>query len=85
MLFVQGDWDTSTPIENTLAMLPYFPNSRTIVLHRAQHNGTFALLRGRPEVAAKVYDFLRDGRTADLPAEVWLDPVTFARPDFPAP
>jgi pimeloyl-ACP methyl ester carboxylesterase len=85
VLFVQGDWDTSTPIENTLAMLPYFPNSRTIVLHRAQHNGTFALLRGRPEVAAKVYDFLRDGRTADLPAEVWLDPVTFARPDFPAP
>jgi pimeloyl-ACP methyl ester carboxylesterase len=85
VLFVQGDWDTSTPIENTLAMLPYFPNSRTIVLHRAQHNGTFALLRGRPEVAAKVYDFLRDGRTTDLPAEVWLDPVTFARPDFPAP
>lgn len=34
---------------------------------------------------AKVYDFLRDGRTADLPAEVWLDPVTFARPDFPTP
>jgi pimeloyl-ACP methyl ester carboxylesterase len=84
VLFVQGDWDTSTPIENTLAMLPYFPNSRTIVLHRAQHNGTFALLRGRPEVAAKVYDFLRDGRTAGLPAEAWLDPVTFARPDFPA-
>jgi len=85
VLFVQGDWDTSTPIENTLAMLPYFPNSRTIVLHRAQHNDPFALLRGRPEVAAKVYDFLRDGRTTDLPAEVQLDPVTFARPDFPAP
>jgi hypothetical protein len=49
----------------------------------APHNGTFALLRGRPEVAAKVYDFLRDGRTMDLPAEVWLDPVTFAKPDFP--
>jgi hypothetical protein len=55
------------------------------ILHRAQHNGPFALLRGRPEVAAKVYDFLRDGRTTDLPAEVQLDPVTFARPDFPAP
>jgi pimeloyl-ACP methyl ester carboxylesterase len=85
VLFVQGDWDTSTPIENTLAMLPYFPNARTIVLHRAQHNGTFALLRTRPEVAAQVYDFLRDGRTAGLPSEVSLDPVKFAKPDFPAP
>ena len=85
VLFVQGDWDTSTPIENTLAMLPYFPNARAIVLHRAQHNGTFALLRTRPEVAAQVYDFLRDGRTAGLPSEVSLDPVKFAKPDFPAP
>jgi pimeloyl-ACP methyl ester carboxylesterase len=85
VLFVQGDWDTSTPIENTLAMLPYFPNARTIVLHRAEHNGTFALLRTRPEVAAQVYDFLRDGRTAGLPSEVSLDPVKFAKPDFPAP
>lgn len=39
----------------------------------------------RRAVAAKVYDFLRDGRAANLPAEVWLDPVTFARPGFPAP
>lgn len=85
VLFVQGDWDTSTPIENTLAMLPYFPNGRVVVVHRAQHNGTFALLRSRPEVAAQVYDFLRDGRTAGLPSEVSLDPVVFAKPEFPAP
>jgi pimeloyl-ACP methyl ester carboxylesterase len=31
ILFVQGDWDTSTPVENTLAMLPYFPNARTVL------------------------------------------------------
>jgi pimeloyl-ACP methyl ester carboxylesterase len=85
IVFVQGDWDTSTPIENTLSMLPYFPNSRAIVLHRAQHNGTFALLRTRPELAAKVYAFLRDGSTADLPAEASLDPMVFARPDFAPP
>ncbi|MFA6116437.1 MAG: alpha/beta hydrolase [Sphingomonas sp.] len=85
ILFVQGDWDTSTPIDNMLAMLPYFPNARAILLHRAQHNGTFALLRSRPEVAARVYDFLRSGRTEGLPTDVALDPVVFARPDFPAP
>jgi pimeloyl-ACP methyl ester carboxylesterase len=85
ILFVQGDWDTSTPMENTLAMLPYFPNARTILVHRAQHNGTFALLRTRPEAAAKAYAFLRDGRTDALPAEIALDPVVFARPEFPPP
>lgn len=85
VLFVQGDWDTSTPLENTLALLPYFPNSRTVLLHRAQHNGTFALLRSRPDLAAKVYAFLRDGDTRTLPADAALDPVAFAAPAFPAP
>ncbi|WP_369981191.1 alpha/beta hydrolase [Xanthomonas bundabergensis] len=85
VLFVQGDWDTSTPLENTLALLPYFPNSRTVLLHRAQHNGTFALLRSRPELAAKVYAFLRDGDTRTLPADAALDPVAFAAPAFAAP
>lgn len=85
ILFVQGDWDTSTPIENTLAMQPYFPNSRTVVLHRGQHNETFALLRSRPEVAAEVYGFLRDGSLKDLSVEVSLDPIAFVIPDFSAP
>ncbi|OJT23820.1 hypothetical protein BO221_17795 [Archangium sp. Cb G35] len=85
ILFVQGDWDTSTPIENTLAMLPYFPNSRTIIVHRAQHNGTFALLRERPETAAQVYEFLRSGKTEGLPARIELPPVAFAKPSHPAP
>ena len=85
ILFVQGDWDTSTPIDNMLAMLPYFPNSRAVLIHRAQHNGPFALLRSRPDVADKLYEFLRSGRTEGLPTDVTLDPVAFARPDFPAP
>ncbi len=85
VLFVQGDWDTSTPIENALALAPYFPNSRVLVVHRAQHNGAFALLRSRPETAAKVYDFLRTGETTGLPAEIALDPVRFEPPDFPPP
>ena len=85
VLFVHGDWDTSTPVDNMLAMLPYFPNSRAILIHRAQHNGAFALLRSRPAVAAKIHDFLRSGTIDGLPTDVALDPVTFARPDFPAP
>lgn len=85
ILFVQGDWDPSTPIENTLAMLPWFPNARMLILHRAQHGGTFQWLRTRPEIAAKAYDFLRTGDLKDLPSQVDLDPIAFEKPGFEAP
>lgn len=85
VLFVQGDWDPSTPMENTLAMLPWFPNARMMILHRAQHGGTFQWLRTRPELAGKVYDFLRSGDFADVPSEASLDPVAFEKPDAVAP
>jgi pimeloyl-ACP methyl ester carboxylesterase len=85
VLFVQGDWDPSTPMENTLAMLPWFPNARMMILHRAQHGGTFQWLRTRPELAGKVYDFLRSGDFADVPSEASLDPVAFEKPDVAAP
>jgi pimeloyl-ACP methyl ester carboxylesterase len=84
VLFVQGDWDPSTPIENTYAIAPYFPNSRTVVVHRAQHGGTYALLRSRPEVLAKVDAFLRTGDTAGLPSEVSLVKPAFAPPKTPS-
>ena len=80
ILFVQGDWDPSTPIENTLAMLPWFPNARMLVLHRAQHGGTFQWLRSRPELAARAYEFLRSGSFDGLPIEAALDPVAFEPP-----
>ena len=85
VLFVQGDWDPSTPMENTLAMLPWFPNARMMILHRAQHGGTFQWLRTRPELAAKVYDFLRTGEFGDLPSEAALDAVAFEKPDVAEP
>jgi len=85
VLFVQGDWDPSTPMENTLAMLPWFPNARMMILHRAQHGGTFQWLRTRPELAGKVYDFLRSGDFADVPSEASLDPVAFEKPDIAMP
>lgn len=85
ILFVQGDWDPSTPIENTLSMLPWFPNAHMIIVHRAQHGGTFQWLRTRPDAAAKAYEFLRSGRVADLPVEIALAPIEFERPEFAPP
>lgn len=85
VLLVHGDWDTSTPVENTLEQLPYFPNGRAIVVHRGGHDGTFYLLREHPNVKEAVFRFLRTGALEGLPAEVTLPSPKFAVPGFAPP
>jgi pimeloyl-ACP methyl ester carboxylesterase len=85
VIFIHGDWDTSTPIENTLGLLPYFPNGHAILVHRGSHDGAFYQLRN--ELAAKqaVYGFLRTGDTKGLPVEVVLPVPRFDVPAFAPP
>jgi fermentation-respiration switch protein FrsA (DUF1100 family) len=85
VVFVHGDWDTSTPIENTLGLLPYFRNGHAILVHRGAHNGAMYQLRNEPAAKQAVYDFLRTGATASLPVEVTLPLPTFEVPGFPPP
>lgn len=85
LLLIHGDWDTNTPIENSLETLASFPNARLIRVHRGQHTGPFALLRGHPEEIAAVHEFLRSGTMPEVPIEVALPPVTFEKPAFAAP
>lgn len=85
VVFVHGDWDTSTPIENTLGLLPYFPNGHAILVHRAGHDGAFYQLRESPAAKQAIYDFLRTGETSALPTEASLATPRFAVPDFAPP
>ncbi|XXF77001.1 alpha/beta hydrolase [Myxococcaceae bacterium GXIMD 01537] len=85
VVMVHGDWDTSTPIDNMQAQLPYLRNGHAIVVHRGGHDGVFYQLRNEPAAKAAVHHFLRTGEMRDLPTEVTLPPPTFAKPDFPAP
>jgi pimeloyl-ACP methyl ester carboxylesterase len=82
VLFVHGDWDISTPVDNTLSLLPYFPNGHAIVVHRGGHDGTFYQLRQEPAVKAAVYEFLRTGAMKNLPASVTLSLPKFTIPTF---
>lgn len=85
VLFVHGDWDTSTPMENLLHVLPFFTRSRAIIVHQGTH-GAFASVRATlPEPTAAIMDFVRDGATANLPAEVTVPVKPPAAPNFPAP
>ena len=85
VVFVHGDWDTSTPIENTLGLLPYFPNGHAILVHRAGHDGAFYQLRENPAAKQAIYDFLRTGETRGLPTDVTLAAPRFDAPGFAPP
>lgn len=82
VVFVHGDWDTSTPIENTLGLLPYFPNAHAILVHRAGHDGAFYQLRESPKTKQALYDFLRTGKSDGLPTDVSLAVPKFELPEF---
>jgi len=85
VVFVSGDWDTSTPVENMLGLAPYFPNSHTIVVHRGEHDQLSYQTRTDPAAFAAVLAFLGSGATAKLPVEVTLPVPSFTVPSFPAP
>jgi pimeloyl-ACP methyl ester carboxylesterase len=85
VVFVHGDWDTSTPVENTLGLLPWFPNGHAILVHRGGHDGAFYQLRENPAAKQAIYDFLRTGATQALPTEVTLAPPRFELPGFAPP
>ncbi|UGQ48838.1 alpha/beta hydrolase [Massilia endophytica] len=82
VLLIHGDWDSSTPVDNTLAQLPYFPNGKAIIVHRGGHDGAFYLLREAPQVKEAVYRFLKTGEMKDLPGEVTLPVPAFVKPAF---
>ncbi|WP_404334321.1 alpha/beta hydrolase [Sphingomonas sp. MMS12-HWE2-04] len=83
VLFVQGDWDANTPVENLLDVVPWFPNARTLIVHRGQHAGTLQLLRDRPDLFAAAMRFLNTGALDPaLPSRIELAPVHF---DVPSP
>lgn len=80
VVFLHGDWDTSTPIENSREIQPYFPNSRLVVVRRGGHGAIYELADQNPGVLDRLLDYLRTGDMTGLPTEVVL-----ATPKFGAP
>jgi pimeloyl-ACP methyl ester carboxylesterase len=85
VVFVHGDWDTSTPVENLLEVAPYFPKGRTILVEHGEHGALPAVLQQRPAVRAALLEFLKTGTTEKLPARISLPVPKFAVPNFPPP
>ncbi|HWP43127.1 MAG TPA: alpha/beta fold hydrolase, partial [Blastocatellia bacterium] len=85
VVFAQGDWDTSTPVENLLNVAPYYLNSRVIIAVHGGHGVIDPIADHLPEVFELLLEFLKTGDMAKLPARVTLPVPKFAVPDFPPP
>lgn len=82
VVFAQGDWDLSTPIENLFEIAPYFPNSRCIVAERGGHGVIEPIQRELPEVWKAMDQFLRSGEMEQIPGRVRLKGRVFTAPTF---
>ncbi|MDR7070065.1 pimeloyl-ACP methyl ester carboxylesterase [Pseudoxanthomonas japonensis] len=80
VVFLHGDWDTSTPIENSREIQPYFPNSRLVVVRRGGHGAIYDLADQNPDALDQLLDYLRTGDMTDLPTE-----IVIALPKFDTP
>ncbi len=87
VVFVHGDWDDRTPIENTFEIEPYFPNSHTLIVHQAGHGTiTRAMYSEHPKTFNKLMAFLSRGEMKDLPDRITMKPYrTWRAPRFKLP
>lgn len=69
-LFVHGNWDTSTPIENSQRMIPLFPRSHLLTVNQGTHGAIHQLAEEHPQIMNRVLAFLRGGGFAGLPEQV---------------
>jgi pimeloyl-ACP methyl ester carboxylesterase len=80
MLLMNGDWDVSTPIENTYEIAPYFPNVRVLTVHRSPHRFLTYSFKDNPAAMDSYIEFLRSGDLSSVPARIEVAAAPFALP-----
>jgi pimeloyl-ACP methyl ester carboxylesterase len=85
VVFVTGDWDTSTPIENTLAVAPYFMNGHVVIVEHGRHAVLKNIASSSPATLAALLEFVKSGSTEKLPVRITLPVPKFDVPAFPPP
>lgn len=74
VVFIHGNWDRSTPIENTLEIAPFFPNSHTLLIDRGGHSPLGPMQRHHPDVFATILKFAETGSMDAIPEEITFAP-----------
>ena len=80
-VIVHGTWDTSTPYENALELVPYFKNSKFIPVNRGPHGAILAALRVSEQFKKGIMKFAETGDMSELPDKVEMPPVEWIIPE----
>ena len=79
-VIVHGTWDTSTPYENALELVPYFKNSKFIPVTRGPHGAIRAAFRVSEQFKQGIMKFAETGDMSGLPDKVEMPPVKWVIP-----
>jgi pimeloyl-ACP methyl ester carboxylesterase len=81
-VIVHGTWDTSTPYENALELVPYFKNSKFIPVIRGPHGAIRAAMNASEHFRKGVMHFAATGDMSELPDKVEMPPVVWVIPEL---
>ncbi len=80
-VIVHGTWDTSTPYENALELVPFFKNSKFVTVKRGPHGAIRAAFRASPEFQEALLGFAGNGDMSTLPDSVEIPAPQWIMPD----
>jgi len=80
-VIVHGTWDTSTPYENALELVPYFKNSKFIPVIRGPHGAISGAMNTSEQFRKGIMHFAATGDMSELPDEVEMPPVDWVIPE----
>ncbi|MCP4897219.1 MAG: alpha/beta fold hydrolase [bacterium] len=83
-VIVHGTWDTSTPYENALELLPFFKQSKFVPVLRGPHGAIRAAMNASTEFKIGLLHFAATGDTSRLPNEVEMPAIEWVVPDVSA-
>ncbi len=76
-VLVQGDWDTATPYENALELLPYFENRHFVRVKGGSHGSIREAIEGVPGFVDAMDHGLATGESEQIPDAVDLPPIAW--------
>jgi pimeloyl-ACP methyl ester carboxylesterase len=79
-VFVQGDWDTSTPIENAYELAPHFKNLHFVLVKGGSHGSLAEAVNASDAFRREMVEWFATGDKTNLPKEVALPPVKWIVP-----
>ena len=80
-VIIHGTWDTSTPFENALELVPFFKNCKFIPVIRGPHGAINAAMRASEKFRKGIFHFAATGDMSGLPDEVKMPAVDWIIPD----